>query len=140
MYNRNPTLKHMIVRVRRDPAVFDKYQHNKELVALVNMFADNSQDLPTGWDTKKDRNAKVGTIVWCFFCFCLTILIMLGVFFLVTNKTNWQQFFIDHTHKKTTYMDPRVPTEPATFTRRLSDDAQVSSRRCLVQGFSSING
>ncbi|XP_044264975.1 E3 ubiquitin-protein ligase HECW2 isoform X2 [Tribolium madens] len=59
LYNRNPTLKHMIVKIRRDPAVFDKYQHNKELVALVNMFADTSSDLPEGWDTKKDRNAKV---------------------------------------------------------------------------------
>ncbi|XP_068897368.1 E3 ubiquitin-protein ligase HECW2 isoform X4 [Tenebrio molitor] len=94
LYNRNPTLKHMIVRIRRDPAVFDKYQHNKELVALVNMFADTNADLPEGWDTKKDRNAK--------------------------------QFFIDHTHKKTTYMDPRVPTEPISYTRRMSDDGQVS--------------
>ncbi|XP_068897365.1 E3 ubiquitin-protein ligase HECW2 isoform X2 [Tenebrio molitor] len=93
LYNRNPTLKHMIVRIRRDPAVFDKYQHNKELVALVNMFADTNADLPEGWDTKKDRNAK--------------------------------QFFIDHTHKKTTYMDPRVPTEPISYTRRMSDDGQA---------------
>jgi E3 ubiquitin-protein ligase HECW2 len=62
LYNRNPTLKHMIVRIRRDPAVFDKYQHNKELVALVNMFADTNADLPEGWDTKKDRNAKVRTL------------------------------------------------------------------------------
>lgn len=59
LYNKNPTLKHMIVRIRRDANVFEKYQHNKELVALINMFADTSKDLPTGWDTKKDRNAKV---------------------------------------------------------------------------------
>nr|CAI5823084.1 unnamed protein product [Callosobruchus analis] len=58
LYNRNPTLKHMIVRIRRDPGVFEKYQHNKELVALVNMFADTTRDLPTGWDTKKDKNSK----------------------------------------------------------------------------------
>jgi hypothetical protein len=114
LYNRNPTLKHMIVRIRRDPAVFDKYQHNKELVALVNMFADTNADLPEGWDTKKDRNAK--------------------------------QFFIDHTHKKTTYMDPRVPTEPISYSRRMSDDGQVShhparsenrvAKRCvLTEGF-----
>lgn len=59
VYNRNPTLKHMIVRIRRDPNVFDKYQHNKELVALVNMFADSTLELPSGWDTKKDKNLKV---------------------------------------------------------------------------------
>lgn len=58
-YNRNPTLKHMIVRIRRDPNVFEKYQHNKELVTLVNMFADNTQELPNGWDSKKDKNSKV---------------------------------------------------------------------------------
>ncbi|XP_045475595.1 E3 ubiquitin-protein ligase HECW2-like isoform X3 [Harmonia axyridis] len=93
LYNRNPTLKHMIVRIRRDPATFEKYQHNKELVALVNLFADSSLDLPQGWDTKKDRNSK--------------------------------QFFIDHTHKKTTYMDPRVPTESACFSRRFSEEGQA---------------
>ncbi|KRT84918.1 hypothetical protein AMK59_419, partial [Oryctes borbonicus] len=58
LYNRNTTLKHMIGRIRRDPATFEKYQHNKELVALVNMFSDTSQDLPVNWDTKKDRNGK----------------------------------------------------------------------------------
>ncbi|KAF5303477.1 hypothetical protein FQA39_LY09940 [Lamprigera yunnana] len=58
LYNRNSTLKHMIVRIRRDPNTFEKYQHNKDLVALVNMFADTSQDLPNGWDAKKDRNSK----------------------------------------------------------------------------------
>ncbi|XP_056635236.1 E3 ubiquitin-protein ligase HECW2-like isoform X2 [Diorhabda sublineata] len=58
LYNRNPTLRHMIVKIRRDPNVFEKYQHNKELVSLVNLFADSNQDLPNGWDTRKDRNAK----------------------------------------------------------------------------------
>ncbi|XP_023018886.2 LOW QUALITY PROTEIN: hecw ubiquitin protein ligase [Leptinotarsa decemlineata] len=91
LYNRNPTLKHMIVRIRRDASMFEKYQHNKELVSLVNLFADTTQDLPSGWDTKKDRNAK--------------------------------QFFIDHTNKKTTYMDPRIPLE--TCPRRVSEDGQA---------------
>ncbi|KAK4875088.1 hypothetical protein RN001_011510 [Aquatica leii] len=58
LYNRNGTLKHMIVRIRRDPNTFEKYQHNKDLVALVNMFADTTQELPNGWDAKKDRNSK----------------------------------------------------------------------------------
>lgn len=52
----------MIVRIRRDPATFEKYQHNKDLVALVNMFADTTQELPNGWDAKKDRNSKVYNI------------------------------------------------------------------------------
>lgn len=51
----------MIVRIRRDPSTFEKYQHNKELVALVNMFANTSLELPPAWDTKKDRNGKVSS-------------------------------------------------------------------------------
>ncbi|KAG5882725.1 hypothetical protein JTB14_020568 [Gonioctena quinquepunctata] len=58
LYNRNASLKHMIVRIRRDPNMFEKYQHNKELVTLVNLFADTTQDLANGWDSKKDRNSK----------------------------------------------------------------------------------
>lgn len=67
----------MIVRIRRDPSTFEKYQHNKELVALVNMFADTSLELPTAWDTKKDRNGKVSVgIVDDFYSTKLTILIL----------------------------------------------------------------
>ncbi|XP_066248199.1 E3 ubiquitin-protein ligase HECW2 isoform X2 [Euwallacea similis] len=58
LYNRHSPLKHMIIRIRRDPAYFERYQHNKELVALVNMFADTGKDMPNGWDTKKDSAAK----------------------------------------------------------------------------------
>ncbi|CAH1115246.1 unnamed protein product [Psylliodes chrysocephalus] len=61
LYNRNPTLRHMIVKIRRDPNTFEKYQHNKELVSLVNLFADATQELPNGWDTRKDRTSKAPT-------------------------------------------------------------------------------
>ncbi|KAH1003228.1 hypothetical protein HUJ05_011161 [Dendroctonus ponderosae] len=93
LYNRHPTLKHMLNRIRRDPAYFDKYQHNKELVALVNMFANEQLELPDGWDRKQDAVAK--------------------------------PFFIDHTNKRTTYMDPRLPLDCAQAVRRLSDDAEA---------------
>lgn len=46
--------------------MFEKYQHNKELVALVNLFAEPSNDLPEGWDTKKDRNGKVQLLARTF--------------------------------------------------------------------------
>lgn len=68
LYNRNATLKPMIGRIRRDPGTFEKYQHNKDLVALVNMFADSTQELPSGWDAKKDRNAKVSFSVFFLHC------------------------------------------------------------------------
>lgn len=76
LYNKNTTLKHMIVRIRRDANVFEKYQHNKELVALINMFADTSKDLPTGWDTKKDRNAKVRLRFVCLECLLIILTLL----------------------------------------------------------------
>ncbi|XP_046390125.1 E3 ubiquitin-protein ligase HECW2-like [Ischnura elegans] len=79
LYNRNGSLKHMISKIRRDAHAFERYQHNRDLVALVNLFADTGHDLPRGWETKLDRNGK--------------------------------QFFIDHTCKTTTFMDPRVPCD-----------------------------
>lgn len=69
LYNRHPPLKHMINRIRRDAAYFEKYQHNKELVALVNLFAEPTRDLPNGWDTKKDEALKVKFVFFCLWCF-----------------------------------------------------------------------
>lgn len=59
LYNRNPSLKHMISRVRRDPIVFPRYEHNRDLVALINFFADPSKELPRGYESKLDRTGKV---------------------------------------------------------------------------------
>lgn len=79
VYNRNPALKHMVIRIRRDPHCFDRYQYNKDLVALVNCFASALKDLPSGWETKVDQSGK--------------------------------QFFIDHSNRKTSFMDPRLPID-----------------------------
>ncbi|XP_058063132.1 E3 ubiquitin-protein ligase HECW2 [Anopheles bellator] len=79
LYNRNAALKHMVSRVRRDPRCFGRYQHNRDLVALVNCFASSAGPLPAGWETKLDQSGK--------------------------------QFFIDHTNRHTSFMDPRLPTE-----------------------------
>lgn len=59
LYNCNSTLKHMISKIRRDTSSFERYQHNRDLVALVNMFSETDRDLPLGWDSKLDRNGKV---------------------------------------------------------------------------------
>jgi E3 ubiquitin-protein ligase HECW2 len=79
IYNRNPALKHMISRIRRDPNSFSRYQHNRELVALINCFVLLNKELPNGWETKLDSTGK--------------------------------QFFIDHLHRRTSFMDPRLPTD-----------------------------
>lgn len=76
IYNRNAALKHIILRVRRDIGCFERYQYNKDLVALINCFAMIEHDLPSGWESKLDANGK--------------------------------QFFIDHTSRKTSFMDPRL--------------------------------
>lgn len=67
LYNRNGSLKHMVSKIRRDPQSFERYQHNRDLVTLVNLFADSMRDLPRGWETKFDRNGKVRTIFYLNF-------------------------------------------------------------------------
>lgn len=54
-YNSSPTLKHMVTKMRREgsqsPPVttsFERYQHNRDLVSLINKFADTTRPLPTG--------------------------------------------------------------------------------------------
>jgi hypothetical protein len=49
----------MVSKIRRDGHAFDRYQHNRDLVTMLNMFADTGRDLPRGWETKFDRNEKV---------------------------------------------------------------------------------
>lgn len=79
VYNRNAALKHMILRIRRDLNCFERYQYNKDLVALVNCFALTDRDLPMGYESKLDSTGK--------------------------------PFFIDHTNRKTSFMDPRLPVD-----------------------------
>lgn len=79
MWTGNSALKHMVSRIRRDPSSFERYQHNRDLVALVNCFVLLDKDLPSGWESKMDQTGK--------------------------------QFFIDHNHRKTSFMDPRLPTD-----------------------------
>lgn len=79
IYNSVTALKHMTNRIRRDPSLFLRYQHNRDLVALVNCFAVINEDLPHSWESKNDK----------------------------TGKT----FFIDHIHRRTSFMDPRLPID-----------------------------
>ncbi|XP_041478101.1 E3 ubiquitin-protein ligase HECW2-like isoform X2 [Lytechinus variegatus] len=76
-FQKNSSVKHMVNRIRRDPGKFADYQHNRDLVALLNSFADPRADLPRGWETKKDKSGK--------------------------------DFFIDHSNRATSFIDPRLP-------------------------------
>ncbi|XP_071961734.1 E3 ubiquitin-protein ligase HECW2-like isoform X2 [Antedon mediterranea] len=78
MYQKNSSLKHMVNKIRRDPNKFGDYQHNRDLVALLNLFSERGE-LPSGWEKKKDKSGK--------------------------------QFFINHTRRTTTFIDPRLPVD-----------------------------
>lgn len=81
MYNRTSPLKQMITKIRKDASrtAFERFQHNRDLVHLLNKFAESDRELPTGWETKLDRNGKA--------------------------------FFIDHSTRTTTFIDPRLPCD-----------------------------
>jgi hypothetical protein len=81
LYNRNGSLKHMISKIRRDPQAFERYQHNRDLVMLVNLFADSLRDLPRGWETKFDRNGKVKGLI-------IRKTILCGMIIAIVTQTN----------------------------------------------------
>ena len=40
-----------------------RYQHNRDLVSFINLFADTRKEVPRGWEMKFDRSAKVSDSV-----------------------------------------------------------------------------
>ncbi|XP_061464154.1 E3 ubiquitin-protein ligase HECW2 isoform X2 [Rhineura floridana] len=58
MFTNNTCLKHMITKVRRDTHHFERYQHNRDLVGFLNMFANKQLELPRGWEMKHDQQGK----------------------------------------------------------------------------------
>lgn len=81
LYNTSTNLKYILNKVRKDKtnAAYERFQHNKDLVAFLNKFANREEQLPLGWEIKLDEHGK--------------------------------SFFIDHTRKATTYVDPRLPVD-----------------------------
>lgn len=60
LYNTSTYLKVIINRVRKDKtdSAFERYQHNKELVAFLNKFAAKTEPLPSNWEIKECENGK----------------------------------------------------------------------------------
>ncbi|XP_060754460.1 E3 ubiquitin-protein ligase HECW2 isoform X3 [Neoarius graeffei] len=58
MFTSNTCLKHMISKVRRDAHHFERYQHNRDLVTFLNLFANKQVELPRGWEMKHDHTGK----------------------------------------------------------------------------------
>ncbi|KAJ1200105.1 hypothetical protein NDU88_003932 [Pleurodeles waltl] len=58
VFTNSNCLKHMILKIRRDARNFERYQHNRDLVNFINMFADTRLELPRGWEIKTDQQGK----------------------------------------------------------------------------------
>ncbi|XP_012678837.1 E3 ubiquitin-protein ligase HECW2 [Clupea harengus] len=58
LFTSNTCLKHMISKVRRDAHNFERYQHNRDLVTFLNLFANKQLELPRGWEMKHDHMGK----------------------------------------------------------------------------------
>lgn len=58
MYNESSYLKHVVHRVRKDPVKLSRYEHNKEFVEFLNLFADKTQPLPRGWQMAKQGHLE----------------------------------------------------------------------------------
>ncbi|ELK01300.1 E3 ubiquitin-protein ligase HECW1 [Pteropus alecto] len=58
VFTSSTCLKHMILKVRRDARNFERYQHNRDLVNFINLFADTRLELPRGWEIKTDQQGK----------------------------------------------------------------------------------
>ena len=63
----------------RNMKTFERYQHNRDLVALMNVFADKDRDLPPGWEAKLDRNGKVNIRFYSnYLIFFLILFVVFG--------------------------------------------------------------
>ena len=60
LYNTSTNLKYIINRVRKDKtdSAYERFQHNKDLVAFLNKFTLHQSALPIGWEIKVDDQGK----------------------------------------------------------------------------------
>lgn len=58
LYNRNPAIRQLLTKVWRNPSSFQRYQHNREIVTLLNLFADDTRPLPSGWEARLDKHGR----------------------------------------------------------------------------------
>lgn len=60
LYNTSTNLKYIINKVRKDSTYssYERFQHNKDLVAFLNKFSLKDEPLPVGWEVKVDEQGK----------------------------------------------------------------------------------
>ncbi len=61
LYNNSSAVRQLLTKLWRNPTSFQRYQHNHDLVALVNLFAEPNRPLPAGWECRVDKHGR------CFF-------------------------------------------------------------------------
>uniref|UniRef100_A0A6G1SJ99 HECT-type E3 ubiquitin transferase n=1 Tax=Aceria tosichella TaxID=561515 RepID=A0A6G1SJ99_9ACAR len=63
LFNTSTNLKYIVNRVRKDKtnSAYERFQHNKDLVAFLNKFTLKDEPMPVGWEVKIDDQGK------CFF-------------------------------------------------------------------------
>ncbi len=82
----------MISKVRRDAHHFERYQHNRDLVAFLNLLANKQLDLPLGWEMKHDHTGKVWKHLLCNLFYVLLFLTLFSAFF-STPTFNFTVYF-----------------------------------------------
>lgn len=60
LYTTSTNLKYIINKVRKDKtnSAYERFQHNKDLVAFLNKFSNRNEPLPSGWEMKMDGMGK----------------------------------------------------------------------------------
>lgn len=60
LYNTSTNLKYIVNKVRNDKlnSAYERYQHNKDLVAFLNKFTLKHEPFPMGWEVKVDDQGK----------------------------------------------------------------------------------
>ena len=58
LYNRSSAVRQLLTKLWRNPTTFQRYQHNRDFVTLVNLFADESRPLPSEWECRHDKHGR----------------------------------------------------------------------------------
>lgn len=150
----------MISKVRRDAHHFERYQHNRDLVAFLNMFSNKQLELPRGWEMKHDHTGKVGLLsrvfteyIWLRSVFThqkhrtqMEEILSIQNIAVLTDYcikviSNFpiclvclQPFFVDHNCRATTFIDPRLPLQSTRPPSLLAQHQHLTRQRSHSAG------
>ncbi|XP_065839906.1 E3 ubiquitin-protein ligase HECW2-like isoform X2 [Oscarella lobularis] len=58
LYRSSTHLPAIVTKIRHDPNSFQRYQHSRDLIKLLNLFADVSMEFPPGWEQRYDASTE----------------------------------------------------------------------------------